>query len=428
MIELSWVESANQETSDFPLNNLPHGVFSRRNAPGSGRRLGIAVGDAVLDITALAQEEVIGAPAGAENALVQPAWNHFMASGPRTWRDFRARLHELLAADGPETDRTAVSRAMVPLADVDLHLPFVVAEYTDFYSGRHHATNVGTMFRGAENALPPSWLHMPIGYNGRASTVVVSGTPVHRPWGQLKPPGLDAPEFAPCRRFDFELEMGAVVGLPTAMGQPVCVAEAESMIFGYVLLNDWSARDIQTWEYRPLGPFQAKATATTISPWIVTPAALEPFRVSGPERDRELLPYLREPGPMMFDIDLEVTLRPDGAATDTVLTHTNFRELYYSPAQQICHHSSSGCRMSTGDLIGSGTISGPDPENRGSLLELAWGGKESVGLDGGGTRVFLEDGDRVSMTGRAQGKGFRVGFGSCDGTVLPAIEYPGLGN
>ncbi|MCY4139415.1 MAG: fumarylacetoacetase [Rhodobacteraceae bacterium] len=428
MIEPSWVESANQETSDFPLNNLPHGVFSRRNAPGSGRRLGIAIGDAVLDIAALAKEQVIGAPAGAENALVEPAWNHFMACGPRAWQDFRARLRELLAADGPETDRAAVSRAMVPLADVDLHLPFVVAEYTDFYSGRHHATNVGTMFRGAENALPPSWLHMPIGYNGRASTVVVSGTPVHRPWGQLKPPGRDAPEFAPCRRFDFELEMGAVVGLPSTMGRPVSVAEAETMIFGYVLLNDWSARDIQTWEYRPLGPFQAKATATTISPWIVTPAALEPFRVSGPERDRELLPYLHEPGPMMFDIDLEVTLRPDGAAADTTLTQTNFRELYFSPAQQICHHSSSGCRMSAGDLIGSGTISGPNPENRGSFLELAWGGKEPVGLAEGGTRVFLEDGDRVSMTGRAQGKGFRVGFGSCNGTVLPAIKYPGLGN
>lgn len=428
MIELSWVESANQETSDFPLNNLPHGVFSRRNVPESGRRLGIAIGDAVLDITSLANGGLIEAPTGTKNALAQPGWNRFMSCGPQAWQDFRSRLHELLSIDGPQTDRGAVSQAMVPLADVDLHLPFIVAEYTDFYSGRHHATNVGTMFRGAENALPPSWLHMPIGYNGRASTVVVSGTPVYRPWGQLKPPGLDAPEFAPCRRFDFELEMGAVVGLPSIMDRPVSVAEAEMMIFGYVLLNDWSARDIQTWEYRPLGPFQAKATATTISPWIVTRAALEPFRVSGPERDQELLPYLREPGPMMFDIDLEVSIRPEDAAADTIVTRTNFRELYYSSAQQICHHTSSGCRMSTGDLIGSGTISGPGPENRGSLLELAWGGKEPVSLASGETRAFLEDGDCVSMTGRAQGEGFRVGFGTCDGTILPAIEYPGFGN
>ena len=215
--------------------------------------------------------------------------------------------------------------------------------------------------------------------------------------------------------------------LPSIMGQPVSVAEAETMIFGYVVLNDWSARDIQTWEYRPLGPFQAKATATTISPWIVTRAALEPFRVSGPDRDRELLPYLREPGPMMFDIELDVTLRPDGASSDTILTQTNFRELYYSSAQQVCHHASSGCRMNTGDLIGSGTISGPNPENRGSLLELAWGGKDPVSLAGGETRIFLEDGDCVSMTGRAQGENFRLGFGPCEGTVLPAIEYPGHG-
>lgn len=428
MLELSWFESANRETSDFPLNNLPHGVFSRRDAPESGRRLGIAIGDSVMDITALANEGVVEAPAGARNALVQPGWNGFMACGPRAWRDFRARLRELLAADGPETDRATVSRALVPLKDVDLHLPFVVAEFTDFYSGRHHATNVGTMFRGAENALPPNWLHIPAGYNGRASTVVVSGTPVRRPWGQLKPPERAVPEFAPCRRFDFELEMGAVVGLPSTIGQPVNVAEAETMIFGYVVLNDWSARDIQTWEYRPLGPFQAKATATTISPWIVTRAALEPFRVSGPERDPELLPYLLEPGPMMFDIDLDVTLRPDGAASDTILTQTNFRELYYSSAQQICHHTSSGCRMRTGDLIGSGTISGPNRENRGSLLELSWGGKEPVSLASGGTRAFLEDGDCVNMTGRAQGDGFRLGFGSCEGTVFPAIEYPGHGN
>ncbi len=425
MLEQSWVESANLETTDFPLNNLPHGVFSSTGHADDCLSLGIAIGDLVLNISLLAESGVIKGPESDMAALINPSWNEFMACGPKAWKDFRSRVYELLAADGPRSDRAAVAEALVPLDEVKLYKPFQVTEYTDFYAGRHHATNVGTMFRGAENALPANWLHIPIGYNGRASTVVVSGTPVHRPWGQLKPPQADAPEFAPCRRFDFELEMGAVVGTSSEMGQPVSVAEAEKMIFGYVLLNDWSARDIQAWEYQPLGPFQAKATATTISPWIVTPAALEPFRVPGPERERELLPYLHEPGPMMFDIDLEVSLRPEGAETDTMLARTNFRELYYSSAQQLCHHTSSGCRMNTGDLIGSGTISGPNKENRGSLLELSWGGKEPVSLESGGTRSFLEDGDSVRMTGRAQGDGFAVGFGLCEGTVLPAIDYPG---
>ena len=272
----SWVDSANAPDQPFPLNNLPCGVFS---TPDEEARCGVAIGDFVLDVAALEEAgllELPGAP-----LLDVPYWNEVMEAGPAVWAALRARLTALLVEGAAE--RAAVEPHLVPLAGVELHLPYLISEYTDFYAGRHHATNVGTMFRGAENALPPNWLHIPIGYNGRASSVVVSGTPVRRPWGQVKGPDHAVPSFQPSRRFDIELELGAVVGVPS--DGPVTVAEADAMIFGYVLLNDWSARDIQAWEYQPLGPFQAKATATTISPWIVMKAALEPFRCSTPPRE-----------------------------------------------------------------------------------------------------------------------------------------------
>jgi fumarylacetoacetase len=355
----------------------------------------------------------------ADTALLDmPAWNKVMAAGPDVWAALRLRLTALLAEDSD--DRPAVAPYLTPLADATLHMPFRVAEYTDFYAGRHHATNVGTMFRGAENALPPNWLHLPIGYNGRASSVVVSGTDVRRPWGQVKGPGDAMPRFAPSARFDIELEVGAVVGLPS--DGPVTVAEADAMIFGYVLLNDWSARDIQAWEYQPLGPFQAKATATTISPWIVMRAALEPFRVPTPPREVPLLPHLHEPGPMLYDIALEVALAPE-CGRETVIARTNYREMYYSAAQQLAHHSTCGCPMNVGDLLGSGTISGPEKHNRGSLLELSWGGKEPFAVDGG-TRSFLEDNDTVTLRGQCRGHGYTVGFGDCVGRVVPALADP----
>jgi len=302
-----------------------------------------------------------------------------------------------------------------------MHLPVLVSEYTDFYAGRNHAFNVGVMFRGPENALPPNWLHIPIGYNGRASSVVVSGTDVRRPWGQLKAPDQALPTFAPCRRFDLELEMGAIVGQPS--DGPITVEEADSNIFGYVLLNDWSARDIQAWEYQPLGPFQAKATATTISPWIVTKAALEPFRCDTPAREFELLPHLRDCGPMLYDIDLSVTLAPEGKEATTI-SRTNYKEMYYSAAQQLAHHTTSGCPMNVGDLLGSGTISGATKPERGSLLELSWGGQEPLELDTGESRSFLEDGDTLTLHGAAKGDGYTIGFGTCTGTVLPALDDP----
>ena len=411
----SWVESANRPEGDFPLNNLPCGVFQRGEDEA---RCGMAIGDFVLDVSALEEEGLISLPGGP--LLDVPFWNEVMEAGPQVWADLRAQVSALLAA-GTQA-RAKVEPHLVPLADVALLMPFLVSEYTDFYAGQNHALNVGTMLRGAENALPPNWLHIPIGYNGRASSVVISGTPVRRPWGQVKGPEHDMPSFQPSRRFDIELEMGAVVGQPSSHGQPVTVAEADAMIFGYVLLNDWSARDIQAWEYQPLGPFQAKATATTISPWIVMKAALEPFRAATPARQKPLLDYLAEPGPMLYDIALEVALQPQGGA-ETVVSRTNYREMYYSAAQQLCHHTSSGCAMNVGDLLGSGTISGPEKASRGSLMELSWGGKEPFAI-AGGTRSFIEDNDRLTLRGHAQGQGFRIGFGDCAGQVLPALTDP----
>ncbi|MCC5971707.1 MAG: fumarylacetoacetase [Pararhodobacter sp.] len=412
----SWLESANAPDCPFPLNNLPYGVFSHG---GAAPRCGVAIGDQILDATAL---EAAGMLALSDKPVLdRPEWNAVMALGPQAWQRLRTLLFGYLV-EGSAL-KSQIVDYLRPLSGATLHMPFAVAEFTDFYAGQHHAVNVGTMFRGAENALPPNWLHIPIGYNGRASSVVVSGADVRRPWGQLKAPDADAPRFAPCERFDFELEMGAIVGQPSANGQPVSVAQADAMIFGYVLLNDWSARDIQAWEYQPLGPFQSKATATTISPWIVTREALEPFRCPTPAREKPLLPYLQEPGPMLYDIDLEVELTPR-SGTPTTIARTNYREMYYSAAQQLAHHATSGCPMRVGDLLGSGTISGPEKDNRGSMLELSWGGKEPLKLGDGTSRSFLEDHDRLTLRGACRGDGYTIGFGESTGTVLPALTQP----
>ncbi|MCL4675387.1 MAG: fumarylacetoacetase [Pararhodobacter sp.] len=410
----SWIETANDPTCPFPLNNLPCGVFS---VAGGTPRCGVAIGDRVLDVAAMEKAGLL--PLADRPLLDRAEWNPLMSAGATVWARLRSLLTGHLAEDSGTQDQ--LQGHLHALADVTLHMPFSVTEYTDFYAGKNHAVNVGTMFRGAENALPPNWLHIPIGYNGRASSVVVSGTDVRRPWGQIKGPNDEAPRWAPCARFDIELEMGAVVGQPSA--GPVTVAEADAMIFGYVLLNDWSARDIQAWEYQPLGPFQAKATATTISPWIVTRAALEPFRTTTPEREKPLLLYLAEPGPMLYDIDLTVALTPRGGSS-AVVARTNYNEMYYSAAQQLAHHTTSGCPMRVGDLLGSGTISGATRDSRGSFLELSWGGKEPLTLPGGQTRSFLEDGDRVTMTGSCTRDGVTIGFGDCTGTILAAGSDP----
>lgn len=402
----SWVESANSPGCDFPLNNLPYGVFSQGDMP----RCGVAIGDMILDASALERDGILRADA-TRDVLKEPAWNGFMALGKTAWEAYRRGLIALLAEGADQV----AEPYLVPMAQAELHMPFRVSEFTDFYASKHHAIHVGTMFRGAENALPPNWVHMPIGYNGRASSVVISGTDITRPHGQIK--GEHGPRFAPSDRFDFELEMGAIVG--QSSDGPLSVAEAFENIFGYVLLNDWSARDIQAWEYKPLGPFQGKATATTISPWIVTAQALDPFRCDTPVPEVPLLEHLQPPAPMLYDIDLHVALRPmDGTAQ--VVTRTNFKEMSYSSAQQLAHHTTCGCPMRVGDLIGSGTVSGPDRTARGCMLELSWGGEAPITLDNGQVRSFLEDGDCVTLTGYAQGDGFRVGFGPCSGMVKGA--------
>lgn len=408
----SWVTSANSAQTQFPLNNLPYGVFSvGETAP----RCGVAIGDLILDVATLEDVGVLSFGGTLQTA----SWNAFMALGPRAWGKLRNELTQMLK-DG-SAQQSELEIHLVPMAVAQLHMPFIVTEFTDFYASKHHATNVGTMFRGAENALPPNWLHIPIGYNGRASSVVVSGTDITRPHGQLKGPNDDQPRFAPSARFDIELEMGAIVGQPS--NGPISVTTAFENIFGYVLLNDWSARDIQAWEYQPLGPFQAKATATTISPWIVTTAALEPFRTSTPERETPLLPHLHETRPMLYDLELEVSLTPEGGAESTIV-QTNYAEMYYSAPQQLAHHTTSGCPMRVGDLLGSGTISGPQKENRGSFLELSWGGKDPLQLKDGTTRSFIEDGDLLTLKGAANGDGYRIGFGNCSGTVRPALDLP----
>jgi fumarylacetoacetase len=405
-------------SSNFPIQNLPYGVFSAKD--GLAPRVGVAIGNYVLDLWGLAQDCRIDVVEPA--VFAAPTLNPFMALGPKVWTSTRARISELLREDHPELrdNQELRRRALVPMRDVRLHLPISVSGYTDFYSSKEHATNVGVMFRGKDNALQPNWLHMPIGYNGRASTVVVSGTRVRRPRGQLKPPNVEAPSFGPCKRLDFELEMGVVIGQPSPMGEMLNERQAEDMIFGFVILNDWSARDIQQWEYVPLGPFQAKAFATSISPWVVTREALEPFRLHGPTQDPVPLPYLRQTSANNFDLELDVSLRAAGMNEAKTICRTNFKYMYWSSVQQLVHHAACGCAMNVGDLLGSGTISGPEKHQRGSLLEISWNGSEPVELGGGVKRSFLEDGDSLAMRGWCQGDGYRVGFGEVEGTIWPA--------
>lgn len=448
-MDISWVEV--DPASDFPLNNLPWGVFSPAAAaaatsPADGTaaaaaapapRIGVALGDWVVDVAALAARLPDAFPAEAVAALGAPTLNPFMALRAPTWRSTRAALQSLLrkrdAAGGAPIndalhDDAALRDAVLHRrADVTMHLPATIGDYTDFYSSRAHATNVGTMFRGAENALMPNWLHLPVGYHGRASSVVVSGTPVRRPVGQVAPPpGGEAagPSLRPCALLDFELEAAAFVGGPgNPLGEPISIDDAPDALFGVVLMNDWSARDVQKWEYVPLGPFTAKSFATTISPWVVPLDALAPFRVPAPpQTDPPPLPYLVPAGGRtVLDVALTVGIRGAGAAAAATVTESNMRHLYWTFEQQVAHHTVTGCNLRAGDLLATGTISGEAERSRGSLLELSWKGTKEVDLgEAGGTRKFLRDGDEVVMGGYCQGDGYRVGFGECSGVVTPA--------
>jgi fumarylacetoacetase len=413
----SWIDSANQPDCEFPIQNLPYGIFQ---AAGAAPRAGVAIGDRILDLAVLAEAGLLQCPAG---VFAQPRLNDFIALGPDAWRRVRAQLVALLSgADRALQDNVDLcGRALVAQAGAALLLPVDVPGYTDFYSSKEHATNVGMLFRDPKNALLPNWSELPIGYNGRASSVVPSGTPVRRPNGQIKLPDQERPVFSACRKLDIELEMGFIVGVPNGLAEPVPCGQAESHIFGMVLLNDWSARDLQAWEYVPLGPFNAKTFATTISPWIVPMEALEPFRTAQPAQTPEPLAYLRHDGPHAFDIELEAWLKPQRASRASRISHTNFKYMYWTMAQQLVHHTSSGCNTRVGDLMGSGTISGPTPDSLGSLLEMTFNGREPVTLESGEQRAFIEDGDEIDLRGWCQGDGYRVGFGHCSGVVLPAL-------
>ena len=412
----AWVEVATG--AHFPIQNLPFGICRPRTR--GELRVCSAIGEFVIDLAVLDEAGALdGTPVAGTEVFHEPTLNAFMALGREAWSATRQALSRMLRDDNSELRDNAELRglALLPAHEVELQLPADVGDYTDFYSSREHATNVGTIFRGANNALMPNWLHLPVGYHGRSSSIVVSGAPVRRPQGQTRPDDEQPPVFGASRMVDFELEMGFFVGPGNGLGEPVPVGEAEEHIFGMVLVNDWSARDIQKWEYQPLGPFLAKNFATTISPWVVTLDALEPFRCAGPGQEPQPLPYLQG-SDGAFDIALEVWLAPDGGSA-TRICESNFRYLYWSMAQQLAHHTVGGCNLRTGDLLASGTISGPTDDSRGSLLELAWRGEEPLSLESGEQRSSVQDGDTVTLTGWCQGDGYRVGFGECSGKLLP---------
>ncbi|MBI5824217.1 MAG: fumarylacetoacetase [Chloroflexi bacterium] len=398
--------------SDFPIQNLPYGVFSTKANPNP--RIGTRIGGVAIDLSILDEENLFGKRHG---FFADATLNRFMSAGREVWREIRQRLTGLLSSDNsPLKDEAMQSRVFVSVEEIQMHLPVAIGDYTDFYASREHATNVGIMFRGKENALMPNWLYLPVGYHGRASSVVISGADVIRPRGQVAPH-----EFVASRSLDFELEMGFFIGAGNNLGEPISIENAREHIFGMTLLNDWSARDIQAWEYQPLGPFLAKNFATTISPWVVTMDALEPFRVDGPTQDPAPLPYLTIDSANGYDIHLEVTLQTPAMDAPQTISRSNMKHLYWSMEQMLAHHTVTGCNMRTGDLCGTGTISGPTEDSYGSLLELTWRGEKPIALPNGEARKFLQDGDTVTMKGYCQGDGYRVGFGEVTGKILPAL-------
>ncbi len=407
--------------SHFPLENLPFGVFKPREGPA---RIGVALGEEVVDLAALEEAGLLkDLPPETAAATTRDSLNEFLALGRPAWRKVREILQKLLSADTAtlRDDTKLRDRACHRQADVTMQLPAKIGSYTDFYSSYHHAHNVGTMLRGPENALMPNWKWLPVAYHGRASSVVASGTDVRRPQGQIKPPDAAAPVFGPTKSLDYELEMAFLIGPGNSLGQAVPIDQALDHIFGFVLMNDWSARDIQAWEYQPLGPFLAKNFCTSISPWVVTLEALEPFRKPLLCQDPEPLPYLRAKTDFTFDIQLEAKLQTAKMKTPHTITRTNFQNLYWSVSQQLAHHTVGGCNLQPCDLLASGTISGETEESRGCMLELTWRGANPLKLPTDETRKWLEDGDTLAITGWCDGDGYRVGFGEVTGKILPAL-------
>lgn len=405
--------------SDFPIQNLPFGIFQRgQTNPGAG----VAIGDDVIALDYLHQHGYFEGLGLSPGIFSRPVLNDFFALGRGKIRLVRDHLSRLLRHDNERLKNSRDrEKFLVRQNDVTMRMPVAVGNYTDFYSSEEHAFNVGSMFRDPKNALLPNWKYLPVAYHGRASSIVVSGTTIHRPNGQIKTPDKETPVFAPTRKLDFELELAFVTCGENQLGHPVSIEHAEDVIAGFVLFNDWSARDIQQWEYVPLGPFLGKNFASTVSPWVVTLDALEPFRVAGPPQEPDVLPYLEFQGKKNFDIILEVCIKPEGS-DETILCRSNSKYLYWNVSQQLAHHTVNGCNIRVGDMYASGTISGPSPGSFGSLLELSWNGEKSLNMPDGSTRTFLEDGDTVSMRGYAEKDGVRIGFGSCKGQILPAPE------
>jgi fumarylacetoacetase len=413
----SWIEVP--ADSDFPIQNLPFGIFKTQS---SNARVGIAIGDQVLDLSMLNKLGFLDDFKIDDSIFTNQYLNDFIALGKPLCRSLRHRISNLLSIDNPELrdNKNARYKVFNFMNNVQMQMPIKIGDYTDFYSSIDHATNVGSMFRDPANALLPNWKHLPVGYHGRASSVVVSGTPFHRPKGQTKPADSELPVFGPCKSLDFELEMAFVIGKETQLGNSISTADADDYIFGLALFNDWSARDIQTWEYVPLGPFLAKNFASTISPWIVTLDALEPFRTEGYKQEPKVLPYLEYLGEKNIDIHLEVAIQPENGE-ENALCKSNFKFMYWTMEQQLAHHTSNGCNINIGDLMASGTISGPTPDSYGSMLELSWKGTKPIKLKDGSERKFINDNDTVIMRGYCEKDGVRLGFGEAKGKVLAAL-------
>ena len=415
----TWLETP--KNTDFPIQNIPFGVFLTRDDVIT---IGTRIGDYAIDLGALHQLGYFKGIPLTDDIFLQDTLNDFIADGRKTWRLVRNRIAEIFEESNKSLRDNTKDRDVVifKMEEIEMQLPVHIGDYTDFYSSIEHATNVGTMFRGEENALMPNWLHMPVAYHGRSSSVIPSGIPVHRPQGQKLPNGATDPIFGPSRLVDFELEMAFITTDANILGESIATKDAEENIFGLVLFNDWSARDIQKWEYVPLGPFLAKNFASSISPWIVTLDALEPFRVESPKPKKELLPYLQFKGKKSFDINLEVALQPEGLK-ETVVSTSNFKYMYWNMSQQLAHHTITGCPVNAGDMMGSGTLSGPKPSSYGSMLELSWRGEKPVKLNEGGDRKFIEDNDTVIIRGYSKIKDYpRIGFGEVTTKLLPVFE------
>jgi len=420
---MSFIET--KPNSDFSIHNIPFGIIS--TAENAKPRVATRVGDFAVDLSVLAEAGLFAGVHGLNDAKAvfsESTLNHFMTLGKPTWTATRKHIQKLLSASEAtlRDNQELRKRAIISVAAVKTHIPANIGDYTDFYASKEHATNVGIMFRGKENALMPNWTHLPVGYHGRASSVVVSGTELKRPQGQRVVVKGEAPQFGPSLRMDCELEMAFLVGTGNNLGESISINNAKDHMFGVVLMNDWSARDIQAWEYVPLGPFLGKNFGTTVSAWVVTMDALEPFLVPGPTQDPKPLPYLAESSASAYDINLEVKLKPAEGTKYSVISRSNLKYMYWSFAQQLAHHTVNGCNMRAGDLCGSGTISGPTEDSYGSLLELSWSGAKEIQLEEGITRKFLHDNDEMILAGWCEKDGVRVGFGECHGKILPARQ------